>query len=66
MPEKPVGQLSPAEIEYWVAQFADDQLKLPSSNKASNASFTLFESEPLNPFPPGYAEDLLDEFDELP
>jgi len=58
IPEKPVGQLSAAEIAYWVEQFDGDDLpKLPAPKKATgNETAPTFE----NPFPPGYADDLLD------
>ena len=57
-PEKPIGQLSAAEIAYWVEQFDDDNLpQLPAPNKAAHDEPT---HEFENPFPPGYAEDLLE------
>jgi len=61
VPEKPMGQLSAAEITYWVEQFDDENLpELPASNEAAtDRSAQTFE----NPFPPGYAEDLLEEED---
>ncbi len=60
IPEKPVGQLSAAEIAYWVEQFDSDDLSdLPAAKKAT-------PNDPpatYNPFPEGYADDLLNEED---
>ena len=39
----------PAEVDYWLAQFADQ----PTENQS--------KSDGANPFPPGYGEDLLDD-----
>lgn len=60
IPEKPVGQLSSAEIAYWVEQFevGKDVPNLPPPPKqASDAPTQNFE----NPFPPGYADDVFEE-----
>lgn len=61
IPEKPIGQLSTAEIAYWVEQFdGEDVPELPARNPtASDEKAPEFE----NPFPPGYADDLLDSED---
>lgn len=63
-PEKPMGQLSKAEIAYWVEQFDREELpKLPPAKpRKKDDQPPTFE----NPFPPGYADDLLeDEGDKL-
>ena len=58
-PAKPTGSPSTFEVDYWVSQFAD---------AATEDSAPRMKSPPPrddieNPFPPGYAEDLLnDEF----
>ena len=49
---KPNQRLTPAEVEYWLAQFR----ATPESSRPTAA-----DTEVDNPFPPGYAEDLLDE-----
>jgi len=62
-PEKPIGELSVGEIAYWVEQFDGDDLPhlaLPDK-PGSGEPTSKFE----NPFPPGYAEDLFDEEEEL-
>jgi uncharacterized protein len=51
---KPFEQLTPAEVEYWLAQFRAGP---------GPAASTAAETEIDNPFPPGYAEDLLDHND---
>jgi uncharacterized protein len=62
---KPQGALSGDEINYWVEEFAgeslvaeDDPQPKPQkpSNKPSDGA-----SNDINPFPPGYGEDLLEE-----
>jgi predicted RNA-binding protein with PIN domain len=53
---KPNQRLTPAEVEYWLAQFRGE----PESPRPTA---TDGETEVDNPFPPGYAEDLLDEDD---
>ena len=57
VPEKPVGQLSTEEIAYWVEQFDSDDLpELPApKQKSPDKPSATFE----NPFPEGYADDLL-------
>jgi len=61
IPEKPIGQLSAAEVAYWVEQFdGDDVPELPAPTKDATGEATqTFE----NPFPPGYAEDLFEDGD---
>lgn len=53
-PVKPAGAPSPAEVDYWVDKFADPcpDVATPSIDRSPEAT---------DPFPPGYAEDLLDE-----
>ena len=45
-PAKPTGNVSAAEVEYWVEKFTDDALDKDKQEARDN------------PFPPGYAEDL--------
>jgi hypothetical protein len=58
MPQKPTGDLAAREVDYWLAQFAEEteedvtQVRKPAS-----------ADELENPFPPGYGDDLLDEAD---
>ena len=61
VPEKPVGELSAAEIAYWVKEFEAGE---PTDEGRAGASETssppnAVEQEFHNPFPPGYGEDLL-------
>ncbi len=51
VPEKPIGDLTPAEIDYWVNEFSTDEARV----KPQAASTENIES----PFPPGYGEELL-------
>ena len=62
VPEKPVGKLSPKEIAYWVEQFDSEDLPNLAMPKTEQRDPTTGEiPEALeNPFPPGYADDLLD------
>ena len=48
---KPEGVLDPAEVAYWLEKFAT-----PADDLAADAS----QQEVTNPFPPGYADDLLE------
>ena len=57
MPLKPGDQLSEGEVNYWIKQFDDATTAEPKSNSKKGADNVEFD----NPFPPGYAEDLLDE-----
>lgn len=56
-PAKPTGNPCSFEVDYWVGQFADAIPEEPSVVKKSPPP--LDDSE--NPFPPSYAEDLLDQ-----
>jgi hypothetical protein len=55
IPEKPIGELTPAEIARWVNEFSAGE----ASAKPQAASKQKIES----PFPPGYGEDLLRDSD---
>lgn len=73
LPSKPVAALTEAEVEFWLERFSDPMddgdeaaepqfgtrlenraAKAPKSNPAASAGLA-------NPFPPGYADDLLEE-----
>lgn len=62
-PEKPMGDLSAAEIDYWVQEFSSgDSAAIQRSSPTPPKRTTPQADEPLeNPFPPGYGEDLLRE-----
>lgn len=62
IPEKPVRQLSAAEIAYWVQEFETGEAvpELPPPAKEANDQPT---QRYENPFPPGYGEDLLSDSD---
>jgi predicted RNA-binding protein with PIN domain len=56
-PQKPTTNLSAGEVEYWVGQFADapeEEIVRPKKKLMPRPTDD-FE----NPFPPGYADDLL-------
>jgi uncharacterized protein len=56
---KPQGALSNEEIEYWLAEFADEP---PTDRSGKEPRSSDGETNDLrNPFPPGYGEDLLEE-----
>jgi len=63
IPEKPVGQLSPKEIAYWIEQFDSEDLPDLSASKKAKADDppATPDSSPdgYGPFPEGYADDLL-------
>jgi predicted RNA-binding protein with PIN domain len=55
-PQKPTGNLSADEVNFWLSQFA----VLPQDNHAAMPDVP--DGDDLdNPFPPGYADDLLDD-----
>ncbi|MGE3242087.1 MAG: NYN domain-containing protein [Pirellulales bacterium] len=56
-PAKPTGSPSTFEVDYWVSQFAD----AATEDRASLKKSPLPPDDIENPFPPGYAEDLLEE-----
>lgn len=62
VPEKPMGKLSAAEIEYWVNEFSTAQDVSESSFQTQRSSERNRREEDSldNPFPPGYGEDLLE------
>ena len=61
-PEKPIGQLSAAEIEYWVNEFSSSEHSSEDSEQDNRTPQHPAEDSTLdNPFPPGYAEDLWEE-----
>ena len=60
-PEKPMGELSATEIDYWVNEFSSgdspsDRHSIPS---ASEREAPQTDDQLENPFPPGFGEDLL-------
>jgi uncharacterized protein len=57
LPQKPTGDLTSAEVDYWLNQFEQK-----TSTDTSRARQDKKKSSDLdNPFPPGYAEDITDE-----
>jgi uncharacterized protein len=66
VPAKPTGELSPDEIAYWLDKFAEP----PPDHDVQASQRPIIQTEPFDeladPFPPGYAEDLLDEDEEFP
>lgn len=62
IPEKPVGTLSAAEVEYWIKEFGVDELNDDCLRSESASSGELGTA--TNPFPPGYADDLLEREDD--
>jgi len=65
VPAKPVGELSPDEVAYWLDKF-DEPLPDGATEKATGLGDDKNKStdDLTDPFPPGYADDLLDEFTE--
>ena len=66
-PEKPMGDLSAAEIDYWVNEFSSDSSTASrrSSSTTSERDVPLTDDQSENPFPPGFGEDLLREDGQL-
>jgi len=58
LPLKPGDKLSESEVTYWIKQFDDPT---PSEPKPNSKKRRVDDIEFDNPFPPGYAEDVLDE-----
>ena len=64
---KPAGPLDPAEVDWWLKEFAAEieELRRDAHQTPSSAQRNEPGREPqddlANPFPPGYAEDLLEE-----
>ena len=58
LPQKPIGNLTASDVDYWLTQFAD------APQEEGNQQHRTAPADDLeNPFPPGYGEDLLDESD---
>lgn len=55
---KPNGSPSSFEVDYWVGQFADAVVEEPAARKKKKSPPP---DDIENPFPPGYAEDLLED-----
>lgn len=60
MPEKPVGELSRSEVEYWINEFSTESLDPSEGSDAAKPKRPRKEGTSDNPFPPGYGEDLLE------
>jgi len=60
IPEKPQRDLTPAEIDYWVQQFAVESPDTPTGGAQQPSSTGSDAEERQSPFPPGYGEDLLE------
>lgn len=59
-PDKPLRQLTASEIDYWVKKFTEVVASEAAGSDDSAPSETgKVEGDITNPFPPGYAEDLL-------
>ena len=58
VPQKPTAVLTDEEVEYWMGEFAESQ-----NDNTQPAESHVPAAEADNPFPEGYAEDLLDEQD---
>ena len=65
---KPGGEIDPTEVMYWTEQFA----QMPADNNPAEEEKKPAEptsqqdtkaDDLANPFPPGYAEDLLEDND---
>lgn len=71
--DKPAGTPSAAEVQQWVEEFGaiPEELETATGTTASNDPDTQTKNpadeldDISNPFPPGYADDLLSEEDEL-
>ena len=65
---KPEGPLSADEVTWWLEEFAEsiealraDERDDPSTMPSPSRPGMTMDDSMANPFPPGYAEDLLDE-----
>lgn len=56
LPQKPTGNLSAGEVDYWVGQFSDVPQGAHDKRKTAPPADDLDD-----PFPPGYGEDLLED-----
>jgi uncharacterized protein len=54
-PQKPTGVLTDEEVAYWMGEFSQ-----PPNDRAKPPDSSLPATDAENPFPDGYAEDLLD------
>ena len=55
-PSKPGASINESEVEFWLREFSSDRPRDPAEPVDSSAD------PPIdNPFPPGYADDLLDD-----
>jgi uncharacterized protein len=62
LPQKPSGTLTADEVSYWTKQFSDAvPADTPESESRPTAKEESSNDDFENPFPLGYAEDLLDE-----
>ena len=59
-PEKPLGDLSKAEVDYWVGEFSTQEAEQDDAPSRSASKRSSQDDAPENPFPPGYGEDLLE------
>ncbi len=65
-PEKPVGDLSTAEIDRWVEEFSSPEEESSTSKPTPrNRDPASSDEQDNNTFPPGYVEDLLREDGQL-
>jgi len=64
MPTKPAGKLSPDEVAYWMDQFDEAPADPPEEAAPQRGGENMPLDDMNYPFPPGYGDDLLDEFPE--
>ena len=64
---KPDGTLNPDEVAFWLTQFGDVEVDVeieestsPNETAADSADSIEDSFDDANPFPPGYADDLLE------
>jgi predicted RNA-binding protein with PIN domain len=66
VPEKPMGDLSAAEIDHWVNEFSSDDDETLTGRPSPGKGKAAPSDDPIeNSFPPGYGEDLLREDGQL-
>jgi uncharacterized protein len=65
LPQKPGSELTAAEVNYWTKQFSDAATDEPPAEIVGDreAAKETPSDDFENPFPPGYADDLLNEED---
>lgn len=56
---RPSGKLSADETAYWLAEF-DADVSSPAAERSQKSPHAGSAEDIVNPFPPGYAEDLFD------